>query len=210
MPRQSPKEQTQTHNGVDPYLAFLVFAGLGLGTWAIDPELRLTILWIALGIAVLFYAEDERLELDYSLPNLGRGALLGLILSLPLLIFLKDPLHAMALQLFATNDVLALFHRLIFIAAPIEEVFFRGYLQQERGLLPGIGAYALAGLIYWLPSTPLLALLIITAAMAVLGGIYGYVRRRYGLTASIGCSMVVYFVLMVCPGLIDAIIEMLV
>ena len=210
MPRQSLKEQGQAHDGVDPYLAFLIFAGLGLGTWAINPQLRLTILWIALGIAVLFYAEDGRLEVDYSLLNLGRGALLGLILSLPLIIFLKDPLHAISLQLFVTNDVLALFHRLIFIAAPIEEAFFRGYLQQERGLLPGIGAYALAGMIYWLPTTPLLALLIITATMGVLGGIYGYVRRRYGLTASIGCSMVVYFVLMVCPGLIDAIIEMLV
>ena len=210
MPRQSSNEQSNAYDSIDPYLAFLVFAGLGLGTWAIGPQLRLTILWIALGMAVLLYAERGYLELDYSLLNLGRGALLGLILSLPLLIFLKDPLHAMARQLFVTNDVLALFHRLIFIVAPIEETFFRGYLQQERGLLPGIGAYALAGLIYWLPTTPLLALLIITAAMGVLGGIYGYVRSRYGLTASIGCSMVVYFVLMVCPGLIDAIIEMLV
>lgn len=210
MPRESSKERRDARGGVDPYLAFLIFAGLGLGMWAIDPQLRLTILWLALAVAVLFYAENGRLELDYSLLNLGRGALLGLIVSLPLLIFLKDPLHAMALQLFVTNDVLALFHRLVLIAAPIEEAFFRGYLQEELGLLPGIGAYALAGLVYSLPTTPLLGILIITAAMGTLGAIYGYVRRRYGLTASIGCSMVVYFVLMVCPGLIDAILEMLV
>ena len=210
MPRRPLNEQRRSLGSADPYLSFLIFAGLGLGTWAIDPQLRLTILWMALGTAVLLYAESGRLELDYSLLNLGRGALLGLILSLPLLIFLKDPLQAMALQLFVTNDILALFHRLVLIAAPIEEAFFRGYLQEERGLLPGIVSYALAGLIYWLPRTPFLGLLIITGVMGILGGIYGFVRRRYGLTASIGCSMVVYFVLMVCPGLIDAIIEMLV
>jgi membrane protease YdiL (CAAX protease family) len=204
------RNRRRGQDGLDPYLALLIFAGLGLGMWAIDPQLRLTLLWIALASAVLLYAESGSLDVDYSLLNLGRGALLGLIVSLPLLIFLKDYLHAMAVQLYETRDTLALFHRLVFIAAPIEEAFFRGYLQRERGLLPAVGSYALAGLIYWLPGTPFLALLIIVGAMAALGGIYGYVCERYGLTASIGCSMVVYFILMVCPGLIDAVVEMLV
>ena len=92
MARQWLKGSSRTREGGDPYLAFLVFAGLGLGTWAMEPQVRLTILWIALAAAVLNYAQDERLELDYSLLNLGRGALLGLIVSLPLLVFLKDPM----------------------------------------------------------------------------------------------------------------------
>jgi len=210
VPGRLLRSRRDTEEGLDPYLAFLVFAGLGLGMWAVAPPLRLTVLWIVLGTAVLLYAESGGLELDFSLLNLGRGVLLGLIVSLPLLVFLKDYLNAMAFKLYATRDSLALFHRLVFIAAPIEEAFFRGYLQRERGLMPAVGAYALAGLIYWLPGTPFLALLIIIGAMAGLGGIYGYVNQRYGLTASIGCSAVVYFVLMVCPGMIDAFVEMLV
>ena len=212
MPKQSRAEVPANgpHIGqTDPLFAYLIFAGVGLGLWQVDLQLRLTILWLALLVALLICCEAEPFETEYSLLALGRGALIGFIVSAPFLLFLRDDLSTFVSRLYSTRDTLALFHRAVLLASPIESLFFRGLLQDRRGLPIALGLYATTGLIYFLPRSPFLALLIVMAAMGALGGLYGYVRQRYGLTASMSCQATASFTLIVCPLLIERLLEML-
>jgi len=205
--KEAPSSQLTSQT--DPLLAYLIFTGVGIGLWQLNFHFRLTVLWLVLLGAALFYCDREPLDIQYSLLALGRGALIGFILSFPFLLFFRDYLSTFVSRLFSTRDVLALFQWVVLLAAPIEGLFFRGLLQERRGLSIATGLYATAGVIYFLPRSPILALLIAMLVMGTLGGVYGYVRIRYGLTASIGCQAMTSFVLMVCPLLIDQFLEML-
>ena len=72
---------------VNPYLAFLLLVGVGMATLRLDHQLRLALLWLVLLVLILLYAESGRLETNYSLLNLARGSLVGLIVSLPFFLF---------------------------------------------------------------------------------------------------------------------------
>ena len=67
----------------DPYWTFLVFAVVGLGTLRLGVETRLLILWLVLLGICLVYAEEKAIAMQYGLVNLGRGAVVGLLISLP-------------------------------------------------------------------------------------------------------------------------------
>lgn len=195
----------------DPYFAFLLFVGIGLGTWRVELPLRLTTLWLALLGLVMVYAEERPLEARYSLLNLGRGALVGLIASAPLLFLSREFLNTTAARLYGTSDILLLFQRLVLLAAPIEELYFRGFVQRERGVFNGALLYALASAIYFLPGRLSFwsVIAVVSLGMGFLGLVYGYIYQRYGLSASIACHMVVNFVLMVIPSLLKQIAAML-
>ena len=195
----------------DPYFAFLLFVGVGLGTWRLELQLRLTILWLTLLALVMVYAEERPMEAKYSLLNLGRGALVGLIVSAPLLLLAREFLNTTSARLYGTSDILLLFQRLVLLAAPIEELYFRGFVQRERGLVNGALLYGLASVVYFLPGRlgfwSVIAL--VALGMGLLGLAYGYIYQRYGLSASIACHMVANFVLLVLPSLLGQIAAML-
>ncbi len=189
----------------DPYLTFLIFAFVGLGTLRIGVEARLLILWLVLLGICLIYAEEKAIDMQYGLVNLGRGAVVGLVISLPLLLLANDALKTTSARLFPLASQAALFQNLVLLAAPIEGLYFRGFLQRERGL--GIAAllYGLGQGILFLPGLSGFpaVLIAVVVAMALLGFIYGYVCQRYGLSASISCHAMVNLVLLFLPLALD-------
>ncbi len=203
-PKRGKKKRYSLAN-FDPYLTFLIFAVVGLGTWRIGLEARLIILWLVLLGICLIYVEEKAIALQYGLVNLGRGAVVGLIISLPLLLLATDTLKTASASLFPLDSQAALFQNLVLLAAPIEGVYFRGILQRERGLVVAALLYGLGQGILFLPGLSgfLAVLVAVIVVMALLGFVYGYVCQRYGLSASISCHAVVNLVLLFLPPALD-------
>jgi membrane protease YdiL (CAAX protease family) len=203
------RRNKEKRSGLDPYFAFLIFVTFGLGTWRVEAEIRLTVLWVILLVLVLIYAETNPIRFNYSLIESGRGVVIGLIISLPFLFLARGVLSVTAVPLFPMPSLAARFRALVLLAAPVEELFFRGILQQERGIFHAALLYGLGGAVFFLPAAGLggpLALIVIAAVMALLGFVYGYVYNRYGLSASMACHAVVNVVLLFVPALLDQLI----
>ncbi len=188
---------------------FLIFCGIGLGTVLFRQAERLALLWTTLAILGVLYHSRAGVNLAFSLPNVGRGAALGLVISVPVLAFLARPLAEFNQRLYATDSVVLLFYQVCFASAPVEEYFFRGILQSRRGSSASLACYAATALLFFLPHAPLLAALLMLVAMGVLGIVYGSVYDHYGLSAAVACHVVVGFVLQVCPSLIAGLRAML-
>ncbi len=190
---------------LNPYLTFLVYAVVGLGTLRIEVEARLLILWLLwLGVG-LIYADEKAIAMQYGLVNLGRGAVVGLVISLPLLLLAGDALKNTSARLFPLASEAVLFQSLVLLAAPIEGLYFRGFLQRERGLVIAALLYGLGQGVLFLPglsSFPAVLVAVVVAA-ALLGFVYGYVCQRYGLSASISCHATVNLVLLFLPLALD-------
>lgn len=188
--------------GLDAYLSFAIFGAVGLATWPLGQLLRMTLLWLALLAVTLVYASGRRIEVTYTVSGIGRGAVAGLLISLPATILVRDFLLATSQRLFPVDSAVSLLWGLVLVMPAVEALYFRGLLQREKGLWPSVLLYAAAGAIYFLPSTladylPVLAALV--GVMAVLGFVYSYVRALYGFAASLACQGIVHFVLFVAP-----------
>ncbi|MFQ6014441.1 MAG: type II CAAX prenyl endopeptidase Rce1 family protein [Anaerolineae bacterium] len=196
---------------VDPYFSFLFFVAVGAGSWRFPLPVRMTLLWVVLLVVVLLYSGRKALVARYSLLNLSRGVIAGLIISLPFLAFAQDFLLATGFRLFATSEPLLLFQRLVFIAAPLEEAYFRGFLQREKGLAQAALLNCLAGFVYFSPHTQefLAVLAVVALGMGLLATIYGYAYERYGLTASVACHGTVNFIFFVIPPLLHQVMAIL-
>jgi len=204
-PKRDTAKERDSLATFDPYLAFLIFAVVGLATLRIGLEARLLILWLVLLGVDLVYIEEEAVAMQYGLVNLGRGAVVGLIISLPLLLLANDALKTTSARLFPWASQPALFQNLILLAVPIEGLYFRGFLQREHGL---VAAALLCGLgqgILFLPGLGGFPVVLgaVMVAMALLGFVYGYVCQLYGLSASMSCHAVVNLVLLFLPLALD-------
>jgi membrane protease YdiL (CAAX protease family) len=207
--RRKSRSRKSSRRDLDPYFVYLIFVGVGLGSLQVNPEVRLTLLWFTLLALSLIYAGRKPVAARYSLANLGRGAVAGLIVSLPFLLAARGVLNASATRLFPMPSQAALFQALIFVSAPVEELYFRGVLQRERGLLSASVLYGLAGAVFFLPvfRSFALILLAVVLSMGLLGFVYGYVCNQYGLGASIGCHAVVNFVLLFLPPVLERLVQ---
>jgi len=196
---------------LNPYLSFLLLLGVGVATFRLEHHLRLTLLWLMLLGIVLLYAETGRLRGSYSLLNLARGALVGIIVALPFYLFANDFFHATASRLYGVDDWLVLLERAIFLVPILEESFFRGVVQRERGLVDGALLFGLAQGLYFVPLLgdfpAVIAVMVL--GMGLLGLLYGYSYQRYGLTASTACHVTVNLVLFVLPTLVEKISELM-
>ena len=207
--RSKSRSRKSSRRDLDPYFAYLIFAGVGLGSLQVNPEVRLTLLWFTLLALSLIYAGRKPVAAQYSLANLGRGAVVGFIISLPFLLAARGVLNASATRLFPMPSQAALFQALTFVSAPVEELYFRGILQRERGLLSASVLYGLAGAVFFLPVFRSFAfiLLAVVFSMGLLGFVYGYVCNQYGLGASIACHAVVNFVLLFLPPVLEGLVQ---
>jgi membrane protease YdiL (CAAX protease family) len=210
-PRRKSKSRSSrsSRRDLDPYFAYLIFVGVGLGSLQVNPEVRLNLLWSTLLALSLIYASRKPIAARYSLANLGRGAIVGFIISLPFLLAARDVLNASSARLFPMSSQAALFQALVFVSAPIEELYFRGVLQHERGLLSAAVLYGLAGAVFFLPIFRSFALILLAVmlSMGLLGFVYGYVCNQYGLGASIACHAVVNFVLLLLPPVLERLVQ---
>lgn len=188
----------------EPYMLYLVFVGVGLGTALMDQHVRLGLLSALLILLSVLYRGQERVESDYQLANVGRGALLGLVLSLPILAFLAEPLRVFTERLYGTSDVVFIFYQVCLISAPVEEYFFRGIVQPRGGASIALALYAAVPLIYFLFHAQIVAALLVFVGMGLVGMLCGYVREQYGLAAAIACHTVIVFVMQVLPSAIHA------
>jgi hypothetical protein len=68
-------------------------------------------------------------------------------------------------------------------------------------LLPAIlGVGISTGLLFWPAVSAIpLAIVPITLFFTALGGVYSFIRERYGLTASLMCQVMIHFMLLVMP-----------
>jgi membrane protease YdiL (CAAX protease family) len=184
---------------MDGYVLLGVWAALALATVRVPMTLRLSILWAALGFMALIYAALEPVAVDYRTSAIGRGAMLGAVMALPILALLAEPLRLFVGRLYATQDVAVILLQVVFAAAPTEELFFRGILQPDKGLAISLGLYVAAVLLMLAPHVPFVALLIATLGLGVLGLVYAYVRQQHGLAAAVACRLVATTVLMLLP-----------
>lgn len=207
--RRSKSRSSKSSRDLDPYFAYLIFVGVGLGSLQVNPEVRLTLLWSTLLALSLIYAGRKPVAARYNLANLGRGAIVGLIISLPFLLAARSVLSDISIRLFPMPSQAALFQALTFVSAPIEELYFRGILQRERGLLSAAVLYGLAGAVFFLPLFRGLALILMAVifSMGLLGFVYGYVCSQYRLGASIACHAVVNFVLLFLPPVLERLVQ---
>ena len=187
----------------EPLLLFYIFVGVGLGTVALPQDTRLAVLWTTLALLTLLRWSREGVQMDLSLPAMGRGALLAGVISLPLLVLLPGPLRVFAERLYGTNHVVLLFYQVCFVSAPVEEAFFRGVILEDRGSSMAAGLYAASVLLLFAPHVPIPAALLITFAAALMGLVYGYVCEHYGLAAAIACHVTSALMLQVIPSFID-------
>lgn len=67
-------------------MVFAVFAAVGAATWVVDQPVRLTLMWLVLLVFTLLYASGQRIQFSYTLSDLARGGVAGLLASLPVVL----------------------------------------------------------------------------------------------------------------------------
>ena len=187
---------------LEPYFLYLILVAVGLGTMLLGQPTRLAIIWTVLVLMGLIYQGHSRIDWRFSLVEIGRGALVGLVIGIPLLAFLSGQLQLFTERLYGTHNTVLLFYQVCFIGAPAEELFFRGVMQSRKGTSISAALYAVTALVYFLFKTPLLATFIAFVSMGVLGFLYSYVNDRYGLSAAVASHVTIAFLLQVMPSLI--------
>lgn len=187
---------------VNPLFGYLLFIGVGLGTWRVAIELRHLLGWLILLIAALLYVETRPLKANYTLSNVGWGALAGALLGLPILIFGWQYLVDWPVRLYGTDQAILIIYQIVFMISLVEELFFRGFAQREMGLWPAVGLYAGYALIAFLPneSLPLQHVLAVAAAYAIVGFMQSYVYRRHGLAAAMSSHIMLNLLVFALPA----------
>ena len=189
---------------LEPYFLYLILAAVGLGTVFLAQSTRLALLWTVLAVMGVLYQGMRPIDWRFSLPDVGRGALVGLVIGVPLLAFLSGSLQVYVERLYGTGDAAMLYYQACFVAAPAEELFFRGVVQTQRGISVSTALYAVTALVYFLGKAPLLGVFLAFVAMGILGFLFSYVADRYGLAAAVACHVAMGFLLQVMPSLIAA------
>ena len=196
---------------LNPHLGFLLLVGVGIASIRLSHPLRLTLLWAVLLVLILLYAESGRLKSNYSVLNVGRGVLVGIVVALPFYLFVRDFFHATAAWLYSVEDLQVLLERAVFIVPLLEESYFRGVVQRERGLVEGAVLFGLAQAVYFVSAVGVFpaVIAVVVLVMFLAGLLYGYLYKRYGLAASIAGHTTVNLVLFVLPVVVSKIAQWL-
>ena len=97
----------------DPYLLFLVFAGVAVGTVLLAPPVRLPILWVTLAVLSVLYGGRQPIEGAFTLGNIAKGALLGLVIAVWMAIALGFGGAGLVMALF--SPITDVNHYLLFV-----------------------------------------------------------------------------------------------
>jgi membrane protease YdiL (CAAX protease family) len=97
-----------------------------------------------------------------------------------------------------------LFQSLVFVGALGETLFFRGILQDQRGILISVLAAGASSVLFFWPAASHAPVYLVAAALftTVLAGVYSFVRTRYGLAAAYVCQVTVNLMLLFVPSLL--------
>jgi membrane protease YdiL (CAAX protease family) len=191
----------------------LIVAGIGLGTLGMGAAARLAILWTALLILWLAYREGKPFQIAYHYGDLGRGALIGLAVSGPLMLLAFRALTTAIPILFVGLPETSItgvggtttFVSLVLLAPVAEELFFRDVLHRHLGFWLTTGLYAAAGLILFLPTAGQypVVLVAVVGVWSALGVMYSYFFERLGLAATLACHITINLVLLFLPAILS-------
>ena len=206
-PRLSPRGAT------DPFFGFIIAAGLSVGLTPLLPEsveFRYALAWGALaGVSVLSWLLGNMERIGQERPdNIGWGALFGVLLGIPFLVFLSEQVLAPAAgRLFPDMSPGSLLAFLVFVMPLAETLFFRGLLQGQLafwivGLLATLWNIVLFYPVMWETVTLLPAVsAVIGVLLLMMNGLYVYVRVRNGLAAAWMCQIVANLIIFYVPSL---------
>ena len=198
---------------LDPLFACLIVAGMGLGTVTLGASSRLVILWTTL-LALWFVRREGRaFRVEYQFAEVGRGALIGLAVSVPLVLLAFQALATAIPILFVSVSQPSLssaggttiFVSLVLLAPVAEGLFFHDVLQRHVGLWLAVGLYAAAGLVFFLPTAGQypVVLIAVVGVWSALGVMYGYFYERLGLAATLACRFTINLVLLFVPAVLS-------
>jgi hypothetical protein len=199
-------KEMPTRRRVDPIFGYLLFWALGVGTLSLDVEIRHLVMWLLLlvvGLAMTL-VDTNRPVGPIRVLNLTWGIGLGFIVGLPLIITTARGLAQVSAALFPYSDLSALFQALVFVGPMGETLFYRGAMQNERGLITAALTAGLGSLILYLPafSEGIMLLVIAVTISTALAAVFGYVRTRYGLGAAYAAQVITNVMLLFIPRLL--------
>jgi hypothetical protein len=194
----------------DPVFGYLIAIALSVGLIPLIPanaDLRYAVAWMVMaGFGVLAWLLGSSARIWMETPeNLGWGVVFGLIVGVPFVIVGGQALQETARRLFPNMSAGETLAFLVFVIPLAETLFFRGVLQEKRGILTvGLLSSLWSALIYFpmleVNRYPAVAL-IIGSAIVLLNILYSYVRERNGLAAAWLCQIVAHLTLLFIPSL---------
>ena len=197
----------------DPIFGFMIAAALSVGLTPLLPDnadLRYTLAWGALsGVSVLSWLLGNMERIGHERPeNIGWGVLYGLLLGIPFMVFLRQPILVPATaQMFPGMTAGSLLAFLVFVMPISETLFFRGLLQNQLpfwivGILATLWNIVLLFPVMWQTVTQLHAVTaVIVILLFLMNMVYVYVRERNGLAAAWVCQIVANLVILYVPFL---------
>lgn len=212
-PSPAPDENTDTviyrAASSDPVFGYVIALAVSFGLVPLLPDgapMRYTVAWGVLALfGVLAWLVGNGQRIGQEQPeNLVWGVMLGVLVGTPLYLFGGETLGTTAHILFSTLPTGALLAYLVFVMPLSETLFFRGILQQSRNFwLVGLLATIWSALLFF----PLIGslrdfwavLIFIGTTLAIVNGVYGWVRQRNGLAAAWLCQIVVNLIIIYLP-----------
>lgn len=182
-------------------MALVILLVVGLLTWQLSTQVRLTLMWLVQIVVLLAVASTKPLKLNYRSESVARGAIIGALPALVALLLAGGFMRTVAGNLYPGSDTAAVFQQAVLIAAPVEELFFRGYVQERWNPWAAIVGYAVLGVLCFLPTTiqfPLV-LLVVVLGWTALGLLFSYVSRLYGLAAAVAAHVCTATLLLAIP-----------
>lgn len=191
---------------LDPLYALILYVAFALGVLLLPLTVgvRYALLWVVMAlIGLMFTFVDGPQPPAVRSSDLLWGVGAAFILSLPLVLFISPSLAGIAQAMFPAVEAGAIISYMIFAAPPAETLFFRGMLQDGRGVGAAVVGASLNVVLMFLPgllgagqgSTALLVVVIFSA----LAALYSFIRERYGLPAALACQVTVHAMLLVIP-----------
>lgn len=197
----------------DPFFGFLLAIALSVGMTPLLPnhaDLRYTLAWgILAGVSILAWLLGSAERISQERPeNIAWGIIYGLMLGIPFLLFLRQPILVPSAQrIFPGMSAGSLLAYLIFVMPIAETLFFRGLLQNQLvfwviGMLAALWNMLLFFPVMW-PSVlqfPAVAA-VIAVILLMMNMIYVYVRERNGLAAAWICQIIANLIILYIPFL---------
>jgi len=210
-PREaSEDDEPSLFESFEPLYALAIYLAAALGTLlAIDNlEARYTILWSVLVLlgGALTLVDSRRTRRGVEALNLAWGIGYGALIGGLLLAFVSQGLLATSRLLFPESrfSLPSLFQTLVLLGPLGETIFFRGVLQERRGIIASIVGAGLGTLLFYWPSGSgaIGTVVAIALFLTALAGLYSYIRQRYGLAAAYACQVTLNLMLFFIPRLL--------
>lgn len=212
-PAPADTDEESIFESFDPLYALALYLAAALGTlFAIsDLDARYTILWSVLILigGPLTLMDSRRGRRGVGSQNMAWGIGYAVLIGGLLLGFVSQGLYTTSRLLFPESryTLPALFQTLVLLGPIGETIFFRGMLQERRGIIASIVGAGIGTLLFYLPAggdSAIGTVIAVALFLTALAGLYSYIRQRYGLAASYACQVTLNLMLFFIPRLIVA------